>query len=79
MAPDESLWQAGTGERGVISATFYARLRKYMVAAGLQPSGVHILRHTSAKFLEPRNETEPKFKTARARNVLACLGVFESD
>ena len=51
MAPDEALWQAGAGERGVISATFYARLRKHMVAAGLQPSGVHILRHTSAKVL----------------------------
>jgi hypothetical protein len=36
MAPDESLWQAGAGERGVTSATFYTRLRKCQRAAGLQ-------------------------------------------
>jgi hypothetical protein len=35
MEPSESLWQAGAGERGVTSATFYNRLRKYMVASGL--------------------------------------------
>ncbi len=50
MEPTESLWQAGAGERGVTSATFYNRLRKYMVAAGLPPTGVHILRHTAAKL-----------------------------
>ncbi len=50
MEPSESLWQAGAGERGVSGATFYSRLRKYMVAAGLPPTGVHILRHTAAKL-----------------------------
>ena len=34
MEPQESLWQAGAGSHGVTSATFYNRLRKYMVAAG---------------------------------------------
>ena len=50
MEPDESLWQAGTSDRGVTSATFYNRFRRYQVKAGLQPSGVHILRHTAAKL-----------------------------
>ena len=50
MDPEESLWQAGAGERGVTSATFYNRFRRYQVMAGLQPSGVHILRHTAAKL-----------------------------
>ena len=34
MAPDESLWQAGAGPKGVSGATFYGRFRRYLVAAG---------------------------------------------
>ena len=57
MDPDESLWQSGAGERGVTSATFYNRFRRYQVQAGLQPSGVHILRHTAAKLRRDVGET----------------------
>jgi integrase len=44
------LWQSGTSERGVTSATFYNRFRRYLAEAGLPLSGVHILRHTAAKL-----------------------------
>ena len=48
MRPDESLWQAGGGARGVTSATFYNRLRKYMVAAGPAAHGcAHPAAHSS--------------------------------
>ena len=57
MDPEESLWQAGASERGVTSATFYNRFRRYQVKAGLQPSGVHILRHTAAKLRRDVGET----------------------
>ncbi len=50
MDSEESLWQAGAGERGVTSATFYNRFRHYLATAGLPPSGVHLLRHTAAKL-----------------------------
>ena len=50
MDPTASLWQAGAGPRGVTSSTFYARFRRYLRAAGLAPSGLHVLRHTSAKL-----------------------------
>jgi integrase/recombinase XerC len=50
MDPDASLWQAGAGPRGVTSATFYARFRRYLRLAGLSPAGIHILRHTAAKL-----------------------------
>ena len=50
MEPDESLWQAGASDRGVTSATFYNRFRRYLAEAGLPLSGVHILRHTAAKL-----------------------------
>ena len=50
MDPEESLWQAGASEGGVLSATFYTRFRKYQNEAGLPPAGVHILRHTAANL-----------------------------
>ena len=57
MAPDESLWQAGAGSRGVTSSTFYARFRRYLSAAGLAPTGVHVLRHTAAKLRRDAGES----------------------
>jgi integrase/recombinase XerC len=50
MAPEEWLWQAGAGPRGITSGTFYGRFRRYLRSAGFAPSGLHILRHTSAKL-----------------------------
>ena len=50
MEPEESLWQAGASDRGVTSATFYNRFKRYQANAGLRPSGVHILRHSAAKL-----------------------------
>jgi len=39
MEPTASLWQAGAGEHGITSATFYNRFRRYLRAAGLAPTG----------------------------------------
>ena len=50
MDPTASLWQAGTGSRGITGSTFYSRFRRYLRAAGLAPSGLHVLRHTAAKL-----------------------------
>ena len=50
MHPSASLWQAAAGTRGVTGSTFYARFRRYLRAAGLAPSGLHVLRHTAAKL-----------------------------
>jgi integrase len=50
MEPNAPLWQAGTGPRGLSSATLYARFRRYLRLAGLPPAGLHILRHTAAKL-----------------------------
>jgi integrase/recombinase XerC len=57
MEPDESLWQAGARAAGVTSSTFYARLQRYMRAAGLPLSGVHVLRHTAAKLRRDAGES----------------------
>ena len=50
MDPCGSLWQAGAYTRGVTGSTFYARFRRYLRAAGLAPTGLHVLRHTAAKL-----------------------------
>jgi integrase/recombinase XerC len=50
MEPAASLWQAGAGTAGISSGTFYGRFRRYLGAAGLAPTRLHILRHTAAKL-----------------------------
>jgi site-specific recombinase XerD len=50
MEPAASLWQAGAGPRGVTGSTMYSRFRRYLRAAGLPPSGLHLLRHSAAKL-----------------------------
>src|ERR1035437_10034361 len=57
MEPAESLWQAGSRASGVTSSTFYARLQRYMRAAGVPLSGVHVLRHTAAKLRRDAGES----------------------
>jgi len=57
MDPEESVWQAGTGPKGLSGSTFYARIRRYLVVAGLQPTGLHILRHGAAKLRRDAGES----------------------
>ena len=57
MDPDESLWQAGASPKGLSGSTFYARFRRYLVAAGLKPTGLHILRHSAAKLRRDAGES----------------------
>ena len=76
MQPGESLWQAGAGDRGVTSSTFYTRLRKYMVAAGLPPTGVHILRHTAAKLRRDAGESIESVSQFLDHSSLAVTTVY---
>jgi integrase/recombinase XerC len=50
MDAKASLWQAGARPEGITSGTFYGRFRRYLAAAGLAPSGLHVLRHSAAKL-----------------------------
>lgn len=50
MEPAASLWQAAAGPRGVTGSTLYSRFRRYLAAAGLMPTGLHVLRHSAAKL-----------------------------
>ena len=43
LPKDEGVWQ-------ITDSAFYGRFRRYLVAAGLPASGLHVLRHTAAKL-----------------------------
>ncbi len=76
MAPTASLWQAGAGERGVTSGTFYARFRRYLRLAGLPPSGIHLLRHTSAKLRRDAGESIEAVSSFLDHSSLAVTTVY---
>ena len=59
MSPHESLWPspAATNGEGLRSATFYGRFRRYLENAGLQPSELHVLRHSAAKLRRDAGES----------------------
>jgi site-specific recombinase XerD len=76
MAPDESLWQAGAQPAGVTSGTFYARFRRYLTAAGLSPTGIHVLRHTAAKLRRDAGESIEDVSAFLDHSSLAVTTVY---
>jgi integrase len=74
--PAASLWQAGAGPRGVTSSTFYARFRRYLRAAGLAPSGLHILRHTSAKLRRDAGASIEQVSSFLDHSSLAVTSIY---
>ncbi len=76
MAPEESLWQAGARPQGVTSGTFYARFRRYLGAAGLAPTGIHVLRHTAAKLRRDAGETIEQVSAFLDHSSLAVTSVY---
>lgn len=57
MAPGESLWQSGAGPRGLSGSTLYRRFRRYLGKAGLEPTGLHVLRHSAARLRRDAGES----------------------
>jgi len=76
MDPVASLWQAGAGPRGVTSSTFYARFRRYLRAAGLAPTGLHILRHTAAKLRRDAGASIEAVSSFLDHSSLAVTSVY---
>jgi integrase/recombinase XerC len=76
MDPAESLWQAGAGPRGVTSGTMYARFRRYLQAAELPPSGLHILRHSAAKLRRDAGESIEAVSSFLDHSSLAVTTVY---
>jgi integrase/recombinase XerC len=76
IAPEESLWQAAARPAGVTSGTFYARFRRYLVAAGMAPTGIHVLRHTAAKLRRDAGESIESVSQFLDHSSLAVTSVY---
>jgi site-specific recombinase XerD len=76
MEPSASLWQAGAGPRGITGSTFYSRFRRYLRAAGLQPSGLHILRHSAAKLRRDAGASIEAVSSFLDHSSLAVTSVY---
>ena len=75
MASGESLWPGPNGE-GITSGTFYGNLRRYLKAAGLSPSGVHIFRHSAAKLRRDSGESVEEVSLFLDHSSLAVTSVY---
>ena len=76
MEPRASLWQAGASVRGITSGTFYGRFRRYLRAAGLAPSGLHVLRHTAAKLRRDAGASIEAVSSFLDHSSLAVTSVY---
>jgi site-specific recombinase XerD len=76
MEPSASLWQAGVGARGITSSTFYNRFRRYLGAAGLAPTGLHILRHSAAKLRRDAGASIEAVSSFLDHSSLAVTSVY---
>lgn len=76
MDKGASLWQAGAGPAGVTGSTFYARFRRYLAAAGLAPTGIHVLRHSAAKLRRDAGESIEDVSQFLDHSSLAVTSVY---
>jgi integrase/recombinase XerC len=76
MAKEASLWQAGAGPRGVTSSTFYGRFRRYLAAAGLEQTGIHVLRHSAAKLRRDAGQSIEEVSSFLDHSSLAVTSVY---
>ncbi len=76
MGPTASLWQAGAGARGITGSTFYSRFRRYLRAAGLAPTGLHILRHSAAKLRRDAGASIEAVSSFLDHSSLAVTSVY---
>jgi len=78
MSPSDSLWPspASRGGEGLRSATFYGRFRRYLDKAGLQPSGLHVLRHSAAKLRRDAGESIEEVSRFLDHSSLAVTSTY---
>jgi integrase/recombinase XerC len=76
MEPNASLWQAAAGVRGITSSTFYNRFRTYLRAAGLAPTGLHVLRHSAAKLRRDAGASIEAVSSFLDHSTLAVTSVY---
>lgn len=72
----EPLWQAGAGPAGLTGGAFYAQFRRYLRAAGLAPTGLHVLRHTAAKLRRDAGASVESVSSFLDHSSLAVTTVY---
>jgi integrase/recombinase XerC len=76
METGASLWQAGARPEGVTSGTFYSRFWRYLQAAALAPTGIHVLRHSAAKLRRDAGESIEDVSAFLDHSSLAVTTVY---
>src|SRR5450830_933661 len=76
MDPGASLWQAAARPEGLSSGTLYARFRRYLRAAGLAPTGLHILRHSAARLRRQAGQSIEEVSSFLDHSSLATTTVY---
>ncbi len=79
MEPEDSLWPSRHPSRngtGITDGTFSASLKRYLVAAGLPPAGVHILRHAAAKLRREAGESVEEVSRFLDHSSLAVTSIY---
>ncbi|MGA2514574.1 MAG: tyrosine-type recombinase/integrase [Candidatus Limnocylindrales bacterium] len=76
MDASESLWQAGARPAGVTSGVVYCRFRGYLRAAGLAPSGLHILRHSAARLRRQAGQSIEEVSSFLDHSSLQVTSVY---
>jgi integrase/recombinase XerC len=76
MDDGASVWQAGAGPRGVTGSTLYSRFRRYLAAAGLAPTGLHVLRHSAARLRRQAGETVEDVSAFLDHSSLAVTSTY---
>jgi site-specific recombinase XerD len=69
LQADEGLWQ-------ISDSAFYGRFRRYLSEAGLPASGLHVLRHTSAKLRRDAGESVESVSSFLDHSSLAVTSVY---
>jgi integrase/recombinase XerC len=77
MRGEESLWQAATTRAaGVSQAVAYARFRRYLLVAGFESTGFHILRHSAAKLRREAGDSLEAISSFLDHSSLAVTSVY---
>jgi integrase len=75
MPSAASVWP-GKGGAGITTGLFYGNLRRYLAAAGLPPSGVHVLRHAAAKLRRDAGQSIEEVSRFLDHSSLAVTSLY---
>ncbi len=76
MDPSATLWHGGTAGSRLSGASFYWRFRRYLRAADLPQTGLHVLRHSAAKLRRDAGESVESVSSFLDHSSLAVTTTY---